>query len=135
MFDKFGIRRTTVPFFIITALAMGSLIGLTSGYLVVIPAVLFGITTSIQVMSYTCLTNKLFGEKDYSSNLGLINTLLFLGIAIGVPLSAFIYEAFGTYKNAWTLYGALMRMVMAAILAANRMSKKAFQDILGFERS
>ncbi|MDO5417556.1 MAG: MFS transporter [Lachnospiraceae bacterium] len=134
IFDKFGVKPASAICCSIAALALISLIFLIDGPVMIIPALLFGMTTAVQVMSSTYLTNKFFGEKEYSSNFGLINTMLFLGVSIGVPFSGFIFDTTGTYKAAWAVYAGIMILVMFALFTADTLSQKAFKEILGVER-
>ena len=113
---------------------MASLILCTRGWGMLIPAVLFGVTTTLQVITTTFLTNKMFGEKDYSSLYGILNTVLFLGVSVGVPLSALVYDVTGRYTLVWSLYAVLMLIALAALLTADQLSKKAFAQQLGITR-
>lgn len=134
IFDKCTARAASVVCCLIASGAMVSLMVCTSGWSLIVPAVLFGITTTLQVMATTYLTGKLFGEKDYGSLYGIINTVLFLGVSVGVPLSAAIYDATGKYAPVWTLYAVIMLVAMLALAAADSFSRRAFKTRFGVTR-
>lgn len=53
--------------------------------LLICTVVLFGVSSGIQIVPPTYITNRLFGDQDYSANYGLITTIYYLGMAIGIP--------------------------------------------------
>lgn len=88
-----------------------------------LPAVLFGLSTALQVILPSYLTKKLFGSAAFLSNVGLITTILYLGSSVGAPACAFIFDRSGSYAPAWLLYALLSTFAAAAILAANQLAK------------
>ena len=134
LFDKCSVRVSSTVCCLIASGGMASLILCTRGWGMLIPAVLFGVTTTLQVITTTFLTNKMFGEKDYSSLYGILNTVLFLGVSVGVPLSALVYDVTGRYTLVWSLYAVLMLIALAALLTADQLSKKAFAQQLTITR-
>lgn len=134
VFDKCSARAASAACCLIASGAMVSLIMCTRGWSLLVPAILFGITTTLQVMTTTYLTNKLFGEKDYGSLYGIINTVLFLGVSVGVPLSAAIYDATGKYELVWMLYAIIMLIALVALVVADSLSRRAFKTQLGIIR-
>lgn len=134
IYDRFSVKNASLICFLIAVAAMISLIVFNQGISVLIPAVLFGITTSLEVMASTYLTSKFFGELAYGALYGLINTVLFLGVSIGVSFSALIYDITGGYFLCWGLYAVIALVAMVCVLTANQSSKKAFRDQLHIER-
>lgn len=134
VYDRFGIAKGSALFCTAGALAMLSLLLCTQGWLVLLPVVLFGMMTSIQVLITSYVASRLFGEKEYSAIFGLLNTVLFCGVSVGVPLNALLYDVTESYQLGWILFFALMVAALAAILAANKLSKKMFQKELGITR-
>lgn len=88
-----------------------------------LPAVLFGLSTALQVILPSYLIKKLFGSAAFLSNVGLITTILYLGSSVGAPACAFIFDGSGSYAPAWLLYALLSTFAAAAILAANQLAK------------
>ena len=134
VYDKAGIRIATIICCLIASASFLGLIFFTNSHTLFVPAVLFGITVSIQVIIPTYLTNKLFGNLEYSSIFGIITTVLFLGVSVGIPFSAFLYDSTGTYKTVWFMFSMVMVAVLVAILFSDRLSRQAFKNRLGIER-
>ena len=122
IFDRVSVTRASILCGSLVCVNMVMLYLCQTGVLVYIPAVLFGITTSLQVMASTYLTGKLFGEKDYSSLFGVASTALMLGAAVGVPLGAFIFDQTGKYDLVWKLFGVLSIILTIALVTANFLS-------------
>lgn len=134
VFDHFGCAKSSLACGIIASAGLLSLAFCTKGFTVIIPTVLFGITTATMVMVPAFLANRLFGEKDFPSNSSLLTTVLFFGSAVGIPLSASFFDILGSYRSAWVLYGVIALVMMAALLISNQLSRKAFKNMLGLER-
>lgn len=134
VFDHFGCAKSSVVCGVIAAGGLFTLAICTKGFTVLIPVVLFGVTTATMVMVPAFLANRYFGEKDFPSNSSLLTTVLFLGSAVGIPLCASFFDILGSYRSAWILYAVLAIVMMIALLVANNLSKKAFKEVLGVER-
>lgn len=134
VYDKTGVRFASIISCSIAAAAMLSLLFFTNGKSVVIPAILFGMTTSVQIIVSTILTSKFFGKKDYGSIYGIITTILYLGISVGIPLSALLFDVSGTYKTTWILFAILAVIALICILIADVLSQKEYQKVLNVPR-
>lgn len=100
-----------------------SLLFCTQEDCVVISAVSFGLSSAMQVILPAYLTQKFFGTFDYVSNVGLITTILYLGVSVGTPSGALVYDLTGDYRLAWILFAILSIAVLVCILIANRLSQ------------
>lgn len=134
VFDRYSARNASVLCGFVAFGAMVSLNFCTRGISILIPALLFGITATLQVMLPTYLTGKLFGQKDYGSLYGLFSSVLFLGAGAGIPLSSAIYDLTGRYTAAWILYAVLAVVLTITIVCADYFSKKAFSEKYSIER-
>lgn len=129
--------RSAAASIVCNAVAICAFIALllcTQGDWVWIPAVLFGLTTAMQVILPAYLTQKLFGTRDYVSNVGLITTCLYLGVSAGTPSGALFFDLTGSYRPAWILFCLLTALALACLLAADRLSAQAFQRKLHVQR-
>lgn len=134
VYDKAGIKKATL---IIGCIAVGAFVTLnvcTKGVSVLIPAVLFGLTTAIQVIAATYVASRLFGDKEYASIYGFLTPVLYVGVAIGSPVSASIYEMSGSYQVTWIIFAVMTGVATLALLIADTLSKKEFKAVLGLER-
>lgn len=134
VYDRVSIKAGTTIIGCIAVSSFITLILFPTGQTMVIPAVLFGLTTAMQVLVPTFVMNKMFGDKEYSSIYGILTPVLYLGITCGTPFSAKLFDIFGTYKNTWAIYGVLMIFVVVFICICDSVSKKEFKKILGVER-
>ena len=133
LYDRFGVATGSILVYAIGTAGLFSLCLLT-GKLAVISAVLFGLMTSLQVLVTSFALARLFGDLDYSSIYGIMNTVLFCGVSTGVPFSGWVFDHFGSYRPVFLLYGVLLLAGLASLLAADRASKRLFRQKLGIER-
>lgn len=126
LFDSHSTAAAAALSCSIAAASFLSLMVCTQGYTALIPAVLFGLTTALQVIFPAYLTLKFFGARDSVSNVGLMTTILYMGVSAGTPASAFIYDLTGSYRIAWTGGILFSLAALAAILAADRLAKDAY---------
>ncbi|MCL2392720.1 MAG: MFS transporter [Oscillospiraceae bacterium] len=122
VFDKAGIRKATIVCCALSTMAYLSLVFLTDRLSLLVPAILFGVVVSVQVIVPTYLTNKFFGNKEYGSILGIVNTVLFLGVSVGIPLSAYLYQSTGTYKTPWVIFAVIMALVLILLLLTDHLT-------------
>lgn len=134
VYDRTSVAKGTVAVGSLAFLSYVTLLLLPKGYPVVIPAALFGVTTSIQVLVGTYVVNRLFGDKEYPFVYGIITPVLYAGVAVGSPLSASIYDCFGNYRLLWMVCAAVFAVAVGAVVLADRISRQEYTKILGIER-
>lgn len=134
IYDRVSIKVGTTIIGCIAVASFITLILFPTGQTMVIPAVLFGLTTAMQVLVATYVMNKMFGDKEYSSIYGIMTPVLYLGITCGTPFSAKLFDIFGTYKNTWAIDAVLMVIVVILVYICDSVSKKEFKKILGMDR-
>lgn len=134
IYDKASVTKGTLIVGGLAVLSYITLLLFPNGYAVAIPAVLFGVTVSIQVLISTFVANRLFGDKEYAFIYGIITPVLFAGVAVGSPLSASIYDHFGNYTFLWIACAAVYSVALALIVIADKISKKEYRSILQMER-
>ncbi len=90
----------------------------------------FGVAYTVLSIPPSCLTMELLGPEDYSANYGVITMFLCGGMALGSPISAFLYDLFGSYRAAWMMYGLLAMAVWLIISATIRQfnAKKTYKE-------
>lgn len=99
--------------------------------LLLLGAVLFGLSAGVQTIPPTYVTNRLFGDRDYSKNYGLITTIYFFGMAVGIQFSAFCFDYFHSYRPAFTLYAALIVVALGLIFMAEKMARNTWARRFG----
>lgn len=134
VFDRFRARNACMLCGSIAVLAQVTLILCTKNNAVFVPAVFFGITTALQVLATSYLTGKFFGSADYGTLYGLANTLLFLGVSVGVTFSALVYDLTSGYTAVWTIYAVAAAVMTLLLVGADQLSIRAFREKLHTER-
>lgn len=84
---------------------------------------LFGLSAGVQTIPPTYVTNRLFGDRDYSKNYGLITTIYYFGMAVGIQFSAFCFDFFRSYRPAFALYAALLVAALGLVFIAERKAR------------
>lgn len=124
IYDKHGIRKASAiafgfVFFSILAFCLSR-----RPLFLILAVVLFGLGSGVQIVPPTFITNKLFGDRDYSANYGLITAIYYVGMSVGVPLSAFSYDTCGSYLPAWGLYAVLTVATLVLIFRSETVARK-----------
>lgn len=123
LYDRLPSPAATALCCTLSACGYGALLLCTRGQWILLPAVLFGLSTAIQVILPSYLTRKFFGARAFLSNVGLITTVLYLGVSVGTPATAFVFDRTSSYRPAWILYALLSLGAMAALLGADRCAR------------
>lgn len=104
------------------------------GYAAMIPAVLYGVTVSVQVLVGTYVVNRLFGDKEYAFIYGILTPVLYGGVAVGSPLSAAIFDRTGSYRMLWIACAVIFAIGVGLVILSDRLSQREYRSILGVER-
>lgn len=86
--------------FVISAI---SLMMAKSFPMLVLFTIFYGFGTCVGTVTPSVLTSKVFGSKFYGEIIGFTNLFGQLGLAVGTPLLASIYDFTGSYNYAWIL--------------------------------
>ena len=102
LFDKFGLSKSysfSGVLVVISCLCLIFLRDINSlGYLF---SICFGISMFSYIMGPSYMTGALFGDREYSTILGIIQIFFAVGFAIGSPLFGMIIDNFG-WTIGWT---------------------------------
>ena len=83
-----------------------------------------GLGVAYTTVGYPTNTQDMFGKKDYSAIYGLVATFSSIGIAIGSPITSIIYDATGSYRPAWIMWGSLVTVSVFVFVALYKMARK-----------
>lgn len=92
------------------------------------PAILYlGIIFAALGIAYTSVgfpinTQTMFGKKDYSAVYGVVFCFSSVGTAIGSPITSMIFDATGSYRTAWLIWGALIVLTTVIYIIIDRIS-------------
>ncbi len=114
--DKLGIRISAFVTTIIFAgtFAMLYIMPMSAGILVFAVIACYGLGGPTITVIPPLMVNGLFGEKDYGTIVGVMNTATSIGGAFGGMVAARVYDATGSYSIFWAV--AIGAVVLAAIL-------------------
>jgi len=122
--DKFNKKWTLVLGFGLVSLGTLSLGYVDFGAWLVVPfIILFGIGWGCTVTVRSLLVRDYFGKTRYGSIFGVYMGILCIGSIIGPPIAGWVYDTYGSYKEAWLVYVALT-VVSAIIMATASKAKK-----------
>lgn len=128
IFDKLGAKKAT--YFSIVCILTG-VIALTMAQSVAMLGlflILFGLGCAFTTVAYPIITTDLFGKKDYSSIYGIVCVASSIGTAVGSPSAAAIYDATGSYVNAWYIGIVFCAINLVSMAVVYRSSKKVQQE-------
>lgn len=102
LFDKFGLSKSYLFSGILVVIACLCLIFLKEiNFLAYLFPLCFGIAMFSYIMGPSYMTGVLFGDREYSTILGIIQIFFALGFAIGSPIFGLIIDNFG-WTIGWT---------------------------------
>lgn len=104
VYDKIGPVKGTAYAFIVYMAAMAVMVVLKTQTMGIIFALLFGLCNPMATVSLPYITSSIVGTKNYAAIYSIINLTYSVGMAIGTPLSAAIFDATGTYGYAFMAY-------------------------------
>lgn len=120
MYEKMGIKKSCLLLGAMLFLALLVFGGAEKTPFLALFILLFGLSSGLQIVPPTYMTNMFFGDRDYSANYGLITTIYYCGMAAGIQLSAYVFDRIGSYRPAWILYAVLTIGMLVLWLSARK---------------
>ncbi len=124
IFDKAGSLFSTVlslGCLVAAAVCYGSAVNTVFLYAGII---ISGLGIAYTTVGYPINTQSMFGKKDYSAIYGNVASFSSIGTALGSPITSIIYDATGSYRMAWLMWGALNAIAIVVFIALNKMAAK-----------
>ncbi|MBP3930595.1 MAG: conjugated bile salt MFS transporter [Peptostreptococcaceae bacterium] len=101
LFDKLGLSKTFIFSGVLVVICGLCLIFVPKfNFLGYVFALCFGVSTFSYIMGPSYMTGVLFGDREYSTVLGLIQIFFAVGFAIGTPIFGTIIDNFG-WTTGW----------------------------------
>lgn len=132
LYDTVGVKFTTV----FLALGLSTSAVLLSfakrSPLPMVFAVIFGFANAIQTMQMPYITGRIFGDREYTRVYGICQPFVSMGSAIGVPLSASVYDWAHSYVPGFltmAVGGVLIMFLMLSALKFAPVELKKFDEI------
>lgn len=134
LYDKFGLRVTTVLCDVTALLVMIAIAAVTNSPLGMAFAMFYGIFSSLalplETVMLPIIVGDIFGQKNYNQFLGIFTALNSIGYAIGSPLANMTYDRFGTYKPMFIVCAAVMLFIVLVFQLTITIAYKKRKSIL-----
>ena len=124
IYEKIGFKKTNIFIFLLFFASEVILFFVFSAPVAIVYAVIMGLCAGIQTGVYPTVINHLMGDKDYGLIYSNEQVMYFIGMALGVPASGFVFDILGTYRPAWAMYAVVILIILSLILLAEKFSKK-----------
>ena len=132
IYDKFGLRVTTLICTFTSVLVTVLLALVTNSTMGMVFAMIYGILSALALPLETIMlpifASDMYGEKSYSKILGIFVSANTTGYALGSPIINLFFDLMGSYKVALFVFAGIMVCVIilmqSVITVANRERKK-----------
>ena len=128
MYDTVGMKLTTMILSLGLSASAVMLAFATRSPLPMIFAVIFGFANAIQTMQMPYMTGRIFGDREYTRVYGVCQPFVSLGSAIGVPLSATVYDLAGSYVPGFLAMAVGGVLIMLLMLSAFKFSPRELES-------
>lgn len=124
VFDKVGCEKGVI--FVGLQVFLGVLALLFAGKYpaIIVFIICWGIGNCMGTIVPALITSEIFGKKDYSTIVGVVNAVVLLGAALGSAVTGKLYDMSGGYTLAWTTYLVLTVIMVGLILISLVLGKK-----------
>lgn len=132
--DRFGTRTSMVFLYSMPALALVLLFAAKIKFFAWLFCLFSGFSAVFMTLPIALWTADILGKRDFAVTYSIMNVFSTLGVAVGVPLTGYIFDISGSYEPAWYLYLALcaVSFIMALLaFAKKRTSGRIDPEVLG----
>jgi len=120
--DKFGTKVSMYILYCTPIIAVLLLFAARIKLFAMLFALCSGVSAVFMTLPIALWTAELLGKKDFSVIFSVMQIFSTIGVAIGSPLTGFIFDASGSYYPAWYLYLAIY--VVSLVLAMLAFSQR-----------
>ncbi|MBQ2698016.1 MAG: MFS transporter, partial [Clostridia bacterium] len=135
VYDKVGIKFATI--YLTVGLSASALL-LAYGTKHPMPfvfAVIFGFANAIQTMQMPYITGRIFGEREYTRIYGICQPFVSIGSALGVPLSATVYDLTGSYVPGFLAMAVGGMIIMVLMVSAVTFSSRELEEFSAINKA
>lgn len=128
IYDKIGAKVGTI--FVMSFHAVSFLMLQVTGNesLMWIMAVFFAIGISNGTVAPSVVTAALFGTREYGTIFGYVYSFCMLGMVLGSPFIAAVYDLTGTYRLAWAACFALCLLSIVSLVYADMRCRRVLAE-------
>lgn len=125
LFDRFGIRKAVLVYGSLNFISTICLMFIGFNWVSFLFAACFGLALNLPGLLPSYGVTALFPENDYSTTLGLTNSIFTIGSSIGPTLTGIFADRILGYRGAWLFYSITVLAYMFLLLYMLRNQKNA----------
>lgn len=124
IFDSFGSKAGTAFLGVTLSAAFVCLILASKPVFAIIFALFYGCGATLTTVGFPYLTSSIFGQKDYTAILGVVNIAYVIGASTGPFLSGLAYDLTGQYQITWMVYLVIFAVSITIMCFLERFIEK-----------
>ncbi|MCC0646886.1 MFS transporter [Clostridioides sp. ZZV15-6598] len=124
IFDKIGCEKGVIFVGLQVFLGVLALLFASKYPAIIVFIICWGIGNCMGTIVPALITSEIFGKKDYSTIVGVVNAVVLLGAALGSAVTGKLYDMSGGYTLAWMTYLVLTVIMVSLILISLVLGKK-----------
>lgn len=97
--DKFGIKVCILFGAASFIVSMVISLYITTPFLGFVFAIIYGLSNPLATFPVTIMTSEIFGEKDYSSIISIMQAVASFGSGLAIPVIGIVYDNLGSYNS------------------------------------
>lgn len=124
VFDKVGCEKGVIFVGLQVFLGVLALLFASKYPAIIVFIICWGIGNCMGTIVPALITSEIFGKRDYSTIVGVVNAVVLLGAALGSAVTGKLYDMSGGYTLAWMTYLVLTVIMVGLILISLVLGKK-----------
>lgn len=124
VFDKVGCEKGVIFVGLQVFLGVLALLFASKYPAIIVFIICWGIGNCMGTIVPALITSEIFGKRDYSTIVGVVNAMVLLGAALGSAVTGKLYDMSGGYTLAWMTYLVLTVIMVGLILISLVLGKK-----------
>lgn len=124
IFDKVGCEKGVIFVGLQVFLGVLALLFASKYPAIIVFIICWGIGNCMGTIVPALITSEIFGKKDYSTIVGVVNAVVLLGAALGSAVTGKLYDMSGGYTLAWMTYLILTVIMVGLILISLVLGKR-----------
>ncbi|MBY2475836.1 MFS transporter [Clostridioides difficile] len=124
VFDKVGCEKGVIFVGLQVFLGVLALLFASKYPAIIVFIICWGIGNCMGTIVPALITSEIFGKRDYSTIVGVVNAVVLLGAALGSAVTGKLYDISGGYTLAWMTYLVLTVIMVGLILISLVLGKK-----------
>ncbi|VIF71629.1 transporter, Major Facilitator Superfamily (MFS) [Clostridioides difficile] len=124
VFDKVGCEKGVIFVGLQVFLGVLALLFASKYPAIIVFIICWGIGNCMGTIVPALITSEIFGKRDYSTIVGVVNAVVLLGAALGSAVTGKLYDMSGGYTLAWMTYLVLTVIMVGLILISLVLGKR-----------